>query len=1541
MPIVKNAATSLSQGVSQQAESQRFPSQAEEQINAYSSHIKGLVKRPPTEHIAPIAMDTAGKGFAHAINRDKNEQYVAVVNPYAIVEVDSIALGTNHIVVKTEVKVGDEIRVNNVEENGILPRGLREGTSYFVKAVTNNNNGTWSITISLIAGGVIVKLGKEDVLKIELESVRGDDDLWVDGVFAVTFESTHGFIEGDKVDFTGFTGSAIDSFGLGTDQRFVLRKPAYDMGYVTEFGSTTRVAWPADKFLLGKIDGDTASPQDYFGYHVDRQYISDGAADGWSQLGDSANNTDVHWTLVGDGGVGTTTSYQALHIRANSGDTFPAGWDYEKMVGALVKLGTINNHGTALRARIVDFDVADRTLELDAYVDLENKFFDNLVDSPKWFFLGFWADTTTTAYGTGNPRRVALSTVEDGYVGVDDAVGDFRLETGGISIYDVNDGSRQTLHIEGGLDYIYSTNNPNEDLRAVTVADYTFLLNKNVQVRSRPEEKYERIHEAFITVKTADYGKQYKILIGDAASPALVAANAGAEKQAYTDIHGKEAGGGIVPIMRVQARTKDYKWNGYLVRVLQAWQYDMTSFENVFDQPKDYKDTLPSPTFELETALGTKTISDNPDDGEVITAGHRYFYVNQKVAIHTYDGLHPYIDIYVNFDWAKKAVSGVSTPSATVVENATTLEDVIKAFKGIEFLNKNWEIKTLVKNESTGAYEVGADTDAPNLKFNKVYLGKRGHRRTKTHNWTAERGYDEFVWWNGIDETINQHARFEISGTGYGQDILIISEGNRSPSADDTKVVRGNKTSEGLKVTESTVFGTNPYATDTEQTAHGSHMGTRYLETGEFFYKTPKWTGDKSQSAIGTERIAEMLGSNCRVLQGYWDPLVRSSYDGEKKANGRPLSYLPQGYTTGGGTSGKGGEDCFGLTYQKEVSGNDSGWLIDSGDGLGGRLGGFTDEEGNWRVMQQGYTIAIEAPNQQLFSISVDDDLGGKGLGLTYYEADETTDLPSVCRHGHVVKIIGMAREESDDYYLKFQADNPGNTLMLQDGRWVECVGYESRYMLDSATMPVALVREFDDSGNKVFKMRRVKWNERIAGDDLSNPFPSFTGHTINDIFLYRNRLGFLSGENVILSEAGEYFNFFRTTTAALLETAPIDVTASTNKVSTLRSAMAHNERLLIFSGQTQFVLDGEPYLSPKTVSITPTTEFSSFPDAKPVISGKSCFFGFGRTGFSGVSEFAVSAEDVNMADATDVTAHCPKYIKESITHIVASPTEDVICCLTDDRASGAVLYIYKYFTNAEGQKAQSAWFKYTFGGAGDVIEAIDFIGTKLFIVIKRNGLAYLESMIFEDSQTDTGMNYLLRLDRKLAKSEVTVASNTTVTLPYNVTADTRLVTNKSVSKPSTTTGTKTFTVAGVSLTDTAATDYASDFFVGELYEMSYTFSQNFLKTQRATESGRYQIQRAILEYANARTFDVDVTHNPTMGAPNKVTNTHTFATSAIQQELISGTADLQEGFLKVGIQERNDRLQIVLKNFTPYPSDFLSIDYEARAYAHGSRWRG
>ena len=154
-----------------------------------------------------------------------------------------------------------------------------------------------------------------------------------------------------------------------------------------------------------------------------------------------------------------------------------------------------------------------------------------------------------------------------------------------------------------------------------------------------------------------------------------------------------------------------------------------------------------------------------------------------------------------------------------------------------------------------------------------------------------------------------------------------------------------------------------------------------------------------------------------------------------------------------------------------------------------------------------------------------------------------------------------------------------------------------------------------------------------------------------------------------------------------------------------------------------------------------------------------------------------------------------------------------------------------------------------------------------------------------------------------------------------------------SILKASTTTGSTTFTLSGVDLT-------AVDWWVGELYDMEYTFSQPFLKSDKTTETGRYQIQRGILEYANARSFDVEVTHNPKMDAPNKQTITNTFANDAIHS-ILTGSADLQDGFFKFGVQGKNDKLQLKIKNNTPYPSDFLSIDYEARAFSRGSRWRG
>ena len=66
----------LINGVSQQPKRLRLDSQAEAQLNCYSTVAKGLIPRPGTEHVALINADCSNNTWSHWINRDTSERYV-------------------------------------------------------------------------------------------------------------------------------------------------------------------------------------------------------------------------------------------------------------------------------------------------------------------------------------------------------------------------------------------------------------------------------------------------------------------------------------------------------------------------------------------------------------------------------------------------------------------------------------------------------------------------------------------------------------------------------------------------------------------------------------------------------------------------------------------------------------------------------------------------------------------------------------------------------------------------------------------------------------------------------------------------------------------------------------------------------------------------------------------------------------------------------------------------------------------------------------------------------------------------------------------------------------------------------------------------------------------------------------------------------------------------------------------------------------------------------------------------------------------------
>lgn len=78
MSLLSKAISNIYNGVSQQPAGLRDTSQATEQLNVMSSPSYGLRKRPGTNHVARMSLDTTN-ALVHFINRDNKEQYAVML----------------------------------------------------------------------------------------------------------------------------------------------------------------------------------------------------------------------------------------------------------------------------------------------------------------------------------------------------------------------------------------------------------------------------------------------------------------------------------------------------------------------------------------------------------------------------------------------------------------------------------------------------------------------------------------------------------------------------------------------------------------------------------------------------------------------------------------------------------------------------------------------------------------------------------------------------------------------------------------------------------------------------------------------------------------------------------------------------------------------------------------------------------------------------------------------------------------------------------------------------------------------------------------------------------------------------------------------------------------------------------------------------------------------------------------------------------------------------------------------------------------------
>lgn len=630
-----------------------------------------------------------------------------------------------------------------------------------------------------------------------------------------------------------------------------------------------------------------------------------------------------------------------------------------------------------------------------------------------------------------------------------------------------------------------------------------------------------------------------------------------------------------------------------------------------------------------------------------------------------------------------------------------------------------------------------------------------------------------------------------------------------------------------------------------------------------------------------------------------------------------------------------------------------------------------------WLVESGGVTMNLE--------VKASDSTGFNNSIFAFHSAVHDFDLlPLTAPDGFKIKVDGDTSDPADDYYVQFAAEKAGD---FGPGRWEESTGFQVQLAMDPLTIPWSLVRREDDAGGSVtgtpferyFTFNVSPWSERVVGDDITAPPPGFipvapAGYIpsasspttplaetlpIADIAFFRNRLVLISGQHVVMSEVNRFFNLFRTTTRTLPDSDPIDILVPHTAVVRLNHAVPMDRRLVLFADRGQFILDGDPTLTPRTVQTSFELAYAALRECEPIALERGVFFPFNRDNFSGIRQLYSSPQVRDKTEVEDVSVAVPQYIPGDALQLMASQLESVLFVLAE--GDQTCLWVYKFFYDEGKNRLQSAWSRYPLGADTHVFGG-GFVDNTLYLVLSRVSSVdedslypdkyYIEAMnvvsgLVDDLHgRDIGLSplppgasgnadYLTHLDQRILAGPGTpypgvyssFTDRTTWTVPFTTSfTKTYSAVTQSVDgneggdvHPLTRTGEFTVYAQG-DLED-------ANVWLGRDYTMRYRFSSLYMKrqksdgTQTLVTTGRLQILRGILSFAKSSVFRVEVT--PSFRA----LTTNRFSANLLPSA-VTGFLSLLTAKFRFGVRSRNDTVTIDIVNDTPLPSNIQSAEF-------------
>ena len=574
-------------------------------------------------------------------------------------------------------------------------------------------------------------------------------------------------------------------------------------------------------------------------------------------------------------------------------------------------------------------------------------------------------------------------------------------------------------------------------------------------------------------------------------------------------------------------------------------------------------------------------------------------------------------------------------------------------------------------------------------------------------------------------------------------------------------------------------------------------------------------------------------------------------------------------------------------------------------------------------LVTSGYTARLYGSTVQFDitsgeAITVRDESGGASMQPYVDQIQEFSDLPPYERAGRLVKIKGGIEEDVGSYWVKYV-----------NGIWEETVGYDSLRSLDASTMPHVLVK----TAANTFEFREHDWNTRPVGDDDSNPDPTFVDSTINSLFLFKGRLGFLSEENAIMSAVTVFEDFYLTTVIQSLATDPIDVASTTGRVSTLYHAVSFSDELVLFSDKQQFRLSSSTVLSADTVGITSSTSYPCSLYVAPVAVGSSAYFVADGATNTIAREVFIDG-DRETVEGENIAVQIPSYIPQNIRALAASATSDVFLSLSEDEPNA--LYLYKWY-NANRKKIQSAWCKWIFDPSVTIV-GMGFLDSYLYLVYKADGSVRIDRI-----NVAPIIDADLLLDHQITEAGFTSitydggADETTIVLPYSHEATLEFyrtdadafepyVDGNVVAKTANDTYTISGDVTGHSIT------------AGLNYEFLYEFSKQYLREENsdgesAIQDGRLQLRYMSVIYTDTSYFEAHVT--PTNGT---VSITSFNGRTLADPDNVTDLIPRDTGEFKFPVFAQNEEVVIQLTNDQPYRCAFGSVEWTANYRAKARR---